>query len=185
MKNLTIHKFLFAARYAAISHADQKRKYTGLPYVTHCLEVAMKLSEVTTDESSIVSAILHDVLEDTEMDYLDISLCFGVEVADLVKELTKPKKELGCSRQERARAEAERISKISDKAKVIKLADIIVNTKDIVERDLQFALIYLPEKEKVLELLSPELPLYVEAGLTIQRAYADLNNRLTEEKESE
>lgn len=89
-----------AYHFAADAHKTQFRK-TGAPYITHPLAVADILTELKLDRSSIIAAILHDVVEDTEKTLEDIKEIFGIEVANLVDGLTKISKIKFQSNQER------------------------------------------------------------------------------------
>ena len=73
---------------AAAAHAPQKRK-DGSPYVTHVLAAADIAADMGLDEDSIVSALLHDCIEDTPLTYQDIARQFGSTVADIVDGVTK------------------------------------------------------------------------------------------------
>ncbi len=74
--------------YARDHHAPQKRK-DGSPYITHPLSVAMLVAEMGLDLDSVISALLHDTIEDTDATYEEISKLFGVTVAELVDGVTK------------------------------------------------------------------------------------------------
>ena len=69
-------------------HEGQKRK-SGLPYVSHCIDVANILLDWNMDYTTIVSALLHDVVEDTDVSLKDIERQFGSDVAFLVDGVTK------------------------------------------------------------------------------------------------
>ncbi|MBQ7737710.1 MAG: bifunctional (p)ppGpp synthetase/guanosine-3',5'-bis(diphosphate) 3'-pyrophosphohydrolase [Oscillospiraceae bacterium] len=70
------------------AHSGQRRK-AGTPYVTHCVAAAQICAEMGLDEDSIVSALLHDTIEDTAITHEDIAKQFGAEVADIVEGVTK------------------------------------------------------------------------------------------------
>ena len=74
--------------YAEQAHYGQKRQ-SGEPYVTHPLAVAGILSEMHMDHSSLMAAMLHDVIEDTAVSKLDIENQFGETVAELVDGVSK------------------------------------------------------------------------------------------------
>ncbi len=71
------------------AHKDQRRK-TGEPYIFHPIEVAkIVANEIGLGATSIVCALLHDVIEDSDYTYEDIEERFGKKVADIVQGLTK------------------------------------------------------------------------------------------------
>lgn len=77
-----------AYQIAAQAHKDQKR-LSGEPYIMHPLSVALILASLGMDEASIVAAILHDTVEDTDMTREDVAREFGDTVAELVEGVTK------------------------------------------------------------------------------------------------
>jgi GTP pyrophosphokinase len=89
-----------AYQFAAHCHRLQQRK-SGEPYITHPLAVANILTSLKIDLASIVAAILHDTVEDTEATLEDIEREFGKPVAELVDGLTKISKIKFRSSQER------------------------------------------------------------------------------------
>ena len=70
------------------AHRHQKR-YTGEPYITHPVSVACILAEMKLDHQSIMAALLHDVIEDTEVEKPDLETKFGKPVAELVDGVSK------------------------------------------------------------------------------------------------
>jgi guanosine-3',5'-bis(diphosphate) 3'-pyrophosphohydrolase len=77
-----------AYQMAAKAHEGQKR-FSGDPYISHPIAVAQILAAMHMDYQSIVTALLHDVLEDTLIDRSLIAEHFGEEVAQLVESLSK------------------------------------------------------------------------------------------------
>ena len=74
--------------FAMKAHGNQKRA-SGDPYFLHPLEVAGILTEYKLDTNSIITALLHDTIEDTDVTPSDVSEQFGEEVAQLVDGVTK------------------------------------------------------------------------------------------------
>ncbi|MFY0669876.1 MAG: HD domain-containing protein [Alteromonas stellipolaris] len=115
-----------ALMFAAKHHQEQVRKASGEPYINHLLEVLQLLThfEPQCDEVTKVSAVLHDVVEDTTVTIESVELLFGVEVATVVGQLT-------CTASENAEdKKAKLLSQISiagSRAKMIKLADVTSN----------------------------------------------------------
>ena len=91
------------------AHEGQFRK-SGEPYFSHPIEVAALLTEVKLDDATIITALLHDTIEDTGATYQDISEKFGEEVAQLVDGVTKLTN-LELSSVETAQAENFRITR--------------------------------------------------------------------------
>ena len=149
--NLTENRALIFANHW---HKGQKRKYTNEPYITHPLSVAQILEDhkVATVEVTC-AALLHDVLEDTECTKEEIETSFGHRVAKLVLEVTDVSKPEDGNRAKRKELDRQHLAKASIDGKNIKLADLIHNTQSIVDNDLDFAVVYLREKEKLLEVL--------------------------------
>ena len=73
---------------ARLAHSGQLRR-DGSPYVTHCVAAADIAVDMGLDEDSIVAALLHDVIEDTQLSYQDIARQFGEPVANIVEGVTK------------------------------------------------------------------------------------------------
>ena len=69
-------------------HKDQKRS-SGEPYIIHPLNVAYILADIGLDESTISAALLHDVVEDTDVTDEQLRKAFGDEIADMVAGVTK------------------------------------------------------------------------------------------------
>ncbi|MCB1651277.1 MAG: bifunctional (p)ppGpp synthetase/guanosine-3',5'-bis(diphosphate) 3'-pyrophosphohydrolase [Alphaproteobacteria bacterium] len=77
-----------AIDYAKTMHEGQTRS-SGEPYYTHPVEVAGILAEMKMDPATLITAILHDTIEDTEATYESVEERFGTEVADLVDGVSK------------------------------------------------------------------------------------------------
>ncbi len=77
-----------AYNFALKNHGDQKRN-SGEPYIIHPLQVAYILSGMGLDEQTLAAALLHDVVEDTEVTNEDLINEFGEEVAEMVAGVTK------------------------------------------------------------------------------------------------
>ena len=77
-----------AYRYAAEMHKDQTR-HSGEPYIMHPIAVASILAAQHLDDATIITSLLHDVIEDTKTTYLEMEEMFGTDVAKLVDGVTK------------------------------------------------------------------------------------------------
>jgi guanosine-3',5'-bis(diphosphate) 3'-pyrophosphohydrolase len=123
--------------FAGKAHKGQVRR-SGEPYLSHPLEVADYLADMKLDKTTLVAALLHDVLEDTDATAADIRENFGKEVADLVEGVTKISRVQQVSPEVR-RAETIRkiILAMTDDIRIIfiKLADRIHNLKTLQHLD--------------------------------------------------
>ena len=111
------------------AHEGQKRR-SGEPYIVHPLGVAELLAELGMDTPTIVAALLHDVVEDTEMSVDNVAAEFGAQAAALVDGVTKLDR-IQTSSKEEQQAESLRkmlIAMASDaRVLLIKLADRLHN----------------------------------------------------------
>ena len=82
------YKVIDALRLSQEAHSNQLRK-SGDPFITHPLEVAKILTSIKLDADSIVAGLLHDTLEDTNLNIEEINKKFGNEIVELVEGLTK------------------------------------------------------------------------------------------------
>ncbi|MFB5190100.1 RelA/SpoT family protein [Alicyclobacillus fastidiosus] len=121
--------YLFAER----AHAGQQRM-SGEPYITHPLAVAFILAGLQLDATAVIAALLHDVVEDTEVTDANLVQNFGAEVAALVDGVTKLKRIKFDSREEQ---QAENLRKMfmamakDIRVLIIKLADRLHNMRTI------------------------------------------------------
>lgn len=83
-----------ALKKAAVLHQDQRRKSdTAIPYIIHPVSVALILSRYTDDEDTLVAALLHDTVEDSEYTPEELGRDFGPRVLEIVMGVTEPKKD--------------------------------------------------------------------------------------------
>src|SRR3979409_1434776 len=119
--------------YAMVAHGEQTRA-SGDPYFSHPLEVAAILTDLKLDDATIVAALLHDTIDDTEATRTEIDHIFGHEIGALVEGLTKLKRLELVSREAK---QAENLRKlllaIADDVRVllIKLADRLHNMRTL------------------------------------------------------
>jgi GTP diphosphokinase / guanosine-3',5'-bis(diphosphate) 3'-diphosphatase len=123
--------FLTALNFSAGKHRHQRRKDTAAsPYINHPIEVAHILWTIggVYDEMTIIAAILHDTIEDTDTTPEEIRQSFGDDVLGLVLEVSDDK---SLPKPERKQKQIAHAPHLSWRAKQIKLADKICNVRDI------------------------------------------------------
>ncbi len=122
-----------AYRFSAEAHKEQRRQ-SGIPYVTHPLEVALILTQLRMDVHTIAGALLHDTMEDTEATEEQIAQEFGSEVAVLVNGVTKLNKlKFGSREEHQAESFRKMVLAMAKDIRVIliKLADRLHNLRTL------------------------------------------------------
>lgn len=122
---------LDAVAFAAVKHQDQRRKGNRhLPYINHPVRVTEILWSVggVRDMTTLLAALLHDTLEDTETTASEIESRFGADVLRVVQEVTDDKSLPKAVRKQR---QIEHALHASPQAQLIKLADKIHNVSDL------------------------------------------------------
>ena len=162
---------LKAYEYGAHAHKEQRRK-SGEPYICHPLSVAQILAEMRMDGETICAALLHDVIEDTEINLSDLEQLFNPEIASLVDSVSKLDQ---IKFNSHAEAQAETLRKmilamVQDiRVILIKLTDRLHNMR---------TLKYLPERKRKLkakETLDIYAPIANRLGInTIKNELEDL-----------
>ena len=128
-----IGRILKAVALAAHKHRDQRRKDAGAsPYVNHPIALAAVLSQEAgiDDVDVLCAALLHDTIEDTDTTPEELEAEFGPVVRGLVLEVTDDK---NLPKAERKRLQVEHAAHISERAKLVKLADKICNLRDVAD----------------------------------------------------
>lgn len=155
---LLIQKAYLLARAA---HKEQRR-VSGVPYILHPTSVACILVQIGMDTESIVAALLHDVVEDTDVELDEIKKKFGETVAEIVDGVTKLSKITYSNREER---QAENLRKMliamSNDIRVIivKLADRLHNLRTIDVMKPQ------KQRDKALEVMEVFAPIAHRLGM--------------------
>ncbi len=169
-------------------HGDQVRKYTGEPYWNHLFEVAEAAGPY--GELNYEIGLCHDVIEDTTCtldELFDAAFLAGymrweahklcLHVDELTDKYTKeafPK----MNRAERKKAEARRLGTTSTKAQTVKYADMVNNTKSIVQYDPDFGKTYIVEKKRALDCMRlGHIDLLIQCCHTFLEAETDLRQR--------
>lgn len=123
-------EFLRALNFAADKHRNQRRKdVQRTPYINHPIAVAnILLNEARiADEVVLMAALLHDTVEDTDTTFEELEQQFGQVVRDVVAEVTDDK---SLPKAVRKQQQIDHAPGLSDRAKLVKLADKISNVRD-------------------------------------------------------
>jgi len=122
---------LRASAFAAHKHRGQRRKdVEASPYINHPLTLANLLANEggVDDPITLCAALLHDTVEDTDTTADELQREFGAEISAVVLEVTDDRT---LPKAERKRLQVEHAAVISDRAKLVKLADKISNLRDV------------------------------------------------------
>ncbi len=145
---------LQAIEFASRKHSTQRRKdVDASPYINHPIAVAHVLADAggITDLLTLMAAVLHDTIEDTETTPAELEAQFGETVRKLVEEMTDDKALESAARKQ---LQIDHAPKLSRRAKPIKIADKIANIQDVTNAppatwDLARRTEYLDWTEKV------------------------------------
>jgi (p)ppGpp synthase/HD superfamily hydrolase len=147
---------LKAIEYASRKHSSQRRKdEEASPYINHPIAVAHLLADTgaVTDLVTLMAAVLHDTIEDTETTPGELERLFGQTVREVVEEVTDDK---SLDKAVRKQLQVDHAPRLSSRAKQVKLADKIANVQDVTNAppadwDLTRRIQYLDWTEKVVD----------------------------------
>lgn len=129
--NAALSEVTAALQFAARKHRQQRRKDPEqTPYINHPIELLHILTnEAQVDDVIVlISALLHDTVEDTDTTLAEIATLFGQEVATVIAQVTDDK---SLPQATRKQLQVEHAASVSDRAKLVKLADKIANVRDM------------------------------------------------------
>jgi len=164
--------------FAMQKHGSQRRA-SGDPYFSHPLEVAWLLADMRLDSGSIITALLHDTVEDTDASLTDIKRLFGEDIARLVDGVTKLNKiEIQSDRTKQAENFRKLVLAMSEDIRVllVKLADRLHNM-----RTLGFVKSEVSRRRSAAETMAIYAPLAERIGMQpwrdelVDLAFAELN----------
>ena len=125
---------LKALSFAAHKHRDQRRKDAeASPYINHPIALAQVLAAEggVSDIEVLAAALLHDTIEDTDTTGEELEREFGGRIATIVAEVTD---DTALPKADRKRLQIEHAARLSEGARLVKLADKICNLRDVAER---------------------------------------------------
>ena len=187
MKDFSVDDILQKiAAFADNAHGEQIRKYARERYIAHPIRVMENCRRYTNAVSLLSAALLHDVLEDTDVNdtelkgflftlmspsYAEQTLTLVTELTDVYVKSNYPE----LNRRQRKSKELDRLEKTSPDSQTIKYADIIDNTREIVDQDPDFAKVYLYECRAILSKLNKgNKNLYDEAVGAVEKGIMSL-----------
>ncbi len=188
-KNFNEDLFIKAIEVAESSHKDQFRA-SGDPYIVHPYEVCKSLIDLKLDTETVITGLLHDVIEDTSFSKQQLNNIFGSSITSLVDGLTKidflEEKKITRSEQEAENFRKLLISTAKDiRVLIIKLADRLHNIKTIhffkdIEKRKRVSnetlLIYAPLAER----LGFENWKYTLENISFKNLHPDIFNRIND-----
>lgn len=156
-------KFINDALMLAVkAHGQQRRKYTGEPYVVHPIAVSKIIETIDHTPEMIAAALLHDVVEDTYVTLQDIKNQFGSTVAHYVHYCTEVSEKKDGNRAFRKKMDADHFALGPAESQTIKIADLIHNSETIIQYDQKFFhSAFKHEKQYMLSVLTKANPTLV------------------------
>lgn len=140
-------RYLAALEFAKKVHSGQTRKATEIPYISHPMSVAQRISRVSDDEDICIAGLLHDTIEDCEpygsVTAQTLAELFGSRVANLVQAVTEEDKSL--SWEARKQKAVAHIAKMDNDALLLKSADLLDNVTDLTKGVEESGLAYFQE----------------------------------------
>ena len=170
-QNADFEKMRRAFEYARDKHIHQRRK-DGSPYITHPLSVAQIVADMHLDSESIMAALLHDCIEDTDATHEEIAKLFSPAVAELVEGVTKLTRVQYISKEEEQMENLRKMLMAMSKdirVILVKIADRLHNMRTM---DYQTA---EKQKQKSLETMEIYAPLAHRLGM--QKVKWELEDR--------
>ena len=168
-------------RFADHAHGEQKRKYSDERYIVHPIRVMQTVQQYTSDIAILAAALLHDVLEDTDVNATQIreflikhisaadadrTLKLVIDLTDVYTKKAFPR----LKRKHRKDLEFRRLGKAHADAQTIKYADVMDNSVNIITNDPDFGRVFLREAELMLSEMTAGHPaLYERAKQTVRQ----------------
>ena len=134
-----------AYKFAKEKHKGQSRKFSKKPCITHLIRTYRIVKHYTNDEDMLAAALLHDVVEDTDVEISEVYKLFGADVAVIVEQLTF------VNTGNKAAGLKIEVDNMSSKSKVVKLADRTANILGLFNPSvpIKFVNRYIKETEHV------------------------------------
>lgn len=175
--------------FADTAHGTQMRKYSDEKYINHPIRVMETCRHYTNDLVILAAALLHDVLEDTDVTKHELNtflssvmdkgmVTLTIHLVDALTDVYVKSEFPDLNRRARRKKEAERMADVNPDAQTIKYADIIDNVVDVARQDTDFALVYIRESKQLLqEINKGNLQLYEKAVQTVDDCLQEFWNK--------
>lgn len=159
-------EFMRACTVAADAHTGQVRKFTGEQYIVHPISVATSVHMAYANAKqlhhrdyrrSVVAALLHDVVEDTDVTLADIAEQFGYQAATDVFWLTAPLRSGSGSRRLRKHIASHFLAQAPTAIRGVKFCDMADNLPSMKDHNPEFAVKYAKEKAVDVALMAADL----------------------------
>lgn len=157
MKTIFQHpRVIHALDFAIRAHDGQTRKDGKTLYITHPIGVAALVDQYGGTPDQVITALLHDVVEDCDVTLDQIYLEFGAEICRMVGDLTNTSKQERpeLNRAARKALDAERLASVEMDSQFVKLCDIYYNISDLNGLEPGFRIKFLREKKLQVETMS-------------------------------
>lgn len=119
-----------AARFAIDAHSGTERRGKGFPYIIHPMEAASIVATITGDPEMLAAAVLHDVVEDTDVTIEQIRDAFGDRVAQLVQHETAPS-DKSLSWQQKKQKQLDQLMAADRDSKIVAIGDKLSNMRGV------------------------------------------------------
>jgi len=159
--------YLKAISFASRAHDGQLRKDKRTPYSSHVFRVAMIVRDIfgCDDEIVLCTAILHDTIEDRDVDFDDIESRFGIKIAECVAAMSK---NMLLREPAREKDYDERLAKASWRARLVKLADVYDNSIDFPKESMRKRALERCKRALVLSEQDADRPFFADARNAVQ-----------------
>jgi (p)ppGpp synthase/HD superfamily hydrolase len=184
-----------AMKFAARSHANQRRDSDGEPFIEHPVEVARLLRDAGCPDVVIAAGLLHDVLENSHTSIAELTACFGADVANLVQAVSddasipsyRQRKQLLREQVRSAGGDATLIFAADKISKIRELPDRVARNRARygtalpahVQHDHQLRVEHYTESLRMLQAVAPRHPLVIRLANELRNCTTAATTRFT------
>jgi|GEM_PF-1205175 len=164
-----------ALAFAEEHHNGEVRKFTKTPYIQHPIRVAQIVKSLSDDPELVAVAYLHDTIENTKATRESIELRFSTQVAEMVAAISSDKAKIKAIGG-KDKYLADKMTKMSLKELLVKLADRLDNTSDFENAEISFITKYRAETNFILAIVGQRTDLLYPHRFLIERIYEEMFN---------